>query len=68
MQTGHGLLWLTELAHAEPSSASDIPQLTVGNSLGMAVEAELVRMAERIRQLERQIEELQGNHVSAPAA
>jgi len=68
VQTGHGLLWLTEVAHAEPSSASDIPQLTVGNSLGMAVEAELVRMAERIRQLERQIEELQGNHVSAPAA
>ncbi len=52
LQTGNGLLWLTETAWAEESPTEKPPKLIVGQRLGYVVEDELNRLMRRVTELE----------------
>ncbi len=59
IQTGDGLLWLTDVAWAAPQpQISSQPVLRVGVKLGFVVEDELHQLTNRIIELERRLEEL----------
>ena len=58
VQTGEGLLWLTEIESAEEGGATDAIRLGVGQKLGYSAEDEVHRLSQRIAVLEQRIEAL----------
>lgn len=55
VQTGQGLIWLTEWTFADPSQA---PAIQVGTSLMLKTDDEIVRLKKRLQQLETTLENL----------
>lgn len=55
IQTGEGLLWLTEVAWSEPDDSSSPARLSVGQRLGFVVEDEVSQLKARVADLELQL-------------
>lgn len=53
VQTGHGLLWLHEVAWADAKETTKPAKLIVGQRLGYVVEDELAQLKHRVTELER---------------
>ena len=58
VQTGGGLLWLTEV-ELENAAGGEPPKLRIGSRLGCAPEAELYALHDRVKSLEARIAELE---------
>jgi methionyl-tRNA formyltransferase len=59
IQTGDGLLWLTESEFAQ-SPGEKIPRLRVGMKLGYAVEDEIHKLKQQVASLEERLSKLEG--------
>lgn len=61
VQTGDGLIWLSEVAWADVTEPTKFPKLSVGQRLGYVVEDEVSRLKHRVAELERMILKLTNN-------
>jgi methionyl-tRNA formyltransferase len=64
VQTGDGLLWLTETEWAEADAALPRPKLAVGQRLGYVIEDEVQRLKLRLAELERIILQLRDQQLT----
>lgn len=62
VQTGDGLLWLTEIEFDSASGKDGLKLLKVGNQLGMSYEDEIFQLQQKITKLEEKTSRVKGNH------